>query len=335
MPLRVAQNPTKSCLYGKYDLLLSTLLISLFLTYNASCADTAAGDLFPATPPPPLSLLRLPPLHSSFGFTLASFFSTFFFFSFFSFCSFLDEPNPDEENDGDADGVKKTNVFFPSLLLRRRKSRIFHLLAGDDDDDEDPVELLFLHLLGDACTGFGVHTQYVPGGIPSRSSSTSDEDNDDGGSRLLRRILRLFAYQQLLHRKSNIFRARIPITFAVFVAVSSSAAFRWSSSEILVEDRENRTVEAIKENAVSGLSKRYELEIGVVVLEMVLVVVVWEKIGVVLRRRVVLSCNLISYVCEFVRRVSAEAWAHKRVLLDFFFLFPHFYKFLSFSRFFS
>ena len=58
--------------------------------------------------------------------------------------------------------MRKTKVSLPSLLLRWRKSRNFHHF-------NDPVELLFLYLLGGDSIALGFHTQYVPSGTPSSS----------------------------------------------------------------------------------------------------------------------------------------------------------------------
>jgi hypothetical protein len=71
-------------------------------------------------------------------------------------------------------------------LLRRSKLRNFHRFE-DDEFEDDPVELLFLHFLGEAIGefligedigDFGFHKQYDSAGISSRSLSTSDEDDD-------------------------------------------------------------------------------------------------------------------------------------------------------------
>ncbi|KAE8022435.1 hypothetical protein FH972_008237 [Carpinus fangiana] len=83
------------------------------------------------------------------------------------------------------------NESLPSLLLLQRKLDSLHRFDDDDPVVLVPVELLFLHQLGEALAKlllFGVQTQYVPGKTPSRlpspSSPSNDEDeNDVVGSR--------------------------------------------------------------------------------------------------------------------------------------------------------
>ena len=64
--------------------------------------------------------------------------------------------------------MRKTKVSLSSLLLRWRKLWNFHHF-------DDPVELLFLHLLGGDSAVLGFHMQYVFGGTPSSSLASDDE----------------------------------------------------------------------------------------------------------------------------------------------------------------
>ena len=64
--------------------------------------------------------------------------------------------------------MRKMKVSLSSLLLWWRKLRNFHHF-------NDPVELLFLHLLGGDSAALGFHTQYVLGGTPLSSLASDDE----------------------------------------------------------------------------------------------------------------------------------------------------------------
>ncbi|PON42524.1 hypothetical protein TorRG33x02_335600, partial [Trema orientale] len=199
-PLTLAKNPTKSCLYGKNDLFLSSVVVvvvlSLFLPFNISP---------PPPPPPPLS-------SSLFELKTTSFFS--FSATASTFPARFDPPSF-------LIGATNTNPSFPTLPLRLRMSRSFHRF-------DDPVDPLFFPrpLLPssppppETAPFLGFQTQNDPCVRPSSSSDSEESQDDDAAVAVVSRSSSTISFL------SGCLVRRVVLSLSSFVAASFEGASR-------------------------------------------------------------------------------------------------------------